>query len=180
VSLLDNFSFTDATVPPDSVPTVEGDTVEFPCSVCGKEAGPYGGRGPKPSKCPDHKASKSKSGGVRVTGNASNLAAQAAKTLANLNSLFAMGLTMASMFRTAGVVAEYNAEMFEKQAYEALLLDPELCRQIVRTGGKSAGMALGMAYVGMGIAVGPVAVNEYRDQRAERRMRMEETYEAGA
>jgi hypothetical protein len=176
VSLLNGYGFSDAEAPESATDTIpEVDHIEFPCRICNKEAGPYGGRGRKPTLCADCKPKGKRSDGVRVTGNAHNLAAQAAKVLANLNTMMAMGAAMASMFRTSGAIAQYNAEMFEQQAYQALLLDPELCRQILKTGGKSAGVSLFMAYIGMGVAIGPTAYEEYRDKQAEKRVRMEES-----
>lgn len=175
MSLLSGYDFTSASAPDDdtsdSVPLTEH--VEYPCRTCGKEAGPYAGRGRKPTHCPECKPKKGKGSGVRVTGSASNLAAQAAKVLANANNMLAMGASVTGMFRTGGLIVEYS-DTFEQQAYQALLLDPELCRTILKTGGKSASFALVMAYVGLGVAVGPTAYEEYMLKRAARRVRMEE------
>src|SRR3954466_11285287 len=143
-----DFVFDDATVPQDTSPHTPD--VEYPCDSCGKEAGPYSGRGRKPKFCTNCKPKRAASG-VRVTGGAGNAAAQAAKTLVQLNSIFAMGAAAMGLFKTAGSSAGYQ-ETFEAQAYAALLTDPALCQAILRTGSKSAKVSLVMAYGGMGIA----------------------------
>lgn len=164
--------FMDAEIPMDTAPDFSD--VEYPCVDCGKEAGPYGGRGPKPKYCPDHKkgSASKKSGSVKVTGTNANLAAQATKVLVQLNGILAVGLMAATFFETAKALAGAN-DGFEIQAHEALLTDPDLCRLICKGGVKSARMGLGLAYVGLGVAVVPTAVNEFREKKAERDARRE-------
>ena len=169
--------FTDTTMPdisPDSIPpTID---VEYPCQVCGREAGPYSGRGRKPTKCQDCKPKRSTSG-VRLTGNAQNLAVQATQTLVQINAMISMVSAAMGYFKTGGAIIEYN-ETFEQQAFAALSTDPELCRAIVRTGAKSAKLSLGMAYAGIGMAIGPTLYTEAKAKKEERRVRMEEAENA--
>lgn len=169
-----DLKFDDADLPPDTVPSTVD--VEYPCSVCGRESGPYSGRGRKPTKCPEHRAAKPT--GVRVSGNASNLAAQAAKTLVQVNSALALAAAALGLFMTSKTVFEYQPT-FEAQAYAALLTDPEFCKQILRTGSKSGKMALGLAYAGMGVAVAPIAAQEIKAKRAEKLAEQESEYGSG-
>jgi hypothetical protein len=163
------FNFEDAEVPTDTIPTVQD--VKYPCEVCGNESGPYSGRGRKPKRCATHK--RQKTSGVRVTGSTSNLAAQAAKSLVQLNGFMAFGAAAARLFGTASAIAGYQ-EMFEQQAYAALITDPDLCRMIVQAGGKSSKLSLVLAYVGMGMAVAPTAMEEIRALKAAREAREDE------
>ncbi len=170
--------FMDAIIPPDSTPDYAD--VEYPCSGCNKEAGPYGGRGPKPKWCSECKPKKKNASGVKVTGAPANLAAQAAGVLEQLNGMLAIGLTAVGFFDTAGALAAANGT-FKEQAYQALLTDPELCKLILKGGVKSAKISLGLAYCGLGVAVVPTAVNEFREKKAERDAAREaETNEAGS
>ena len=161
-----NFVFQDAEVPDDTVPPTSD--VEYPCEVCGKEAGPYGGRGRKPKRCLEHKKAKATPrNSVRVTGASASLAAQASGVLEQLNGILAMGLMVTGMQDTAHALAAAN-EGFKEQAYLALTTDAELCKLILKGGVKSAKLSLGLAYVGLGAAVLPVAVNEAREKKAAR------------
>lgn len=171
-ALLD-FVFQDAELPDDTVPATSD--VEYPCEVCGKEAGPYGGRGRKPRRCAEHKRSKSAPRtGVKVTGASASLAAQAAGVLEQLNGILAMGLMVTGMQDTAHALASAN-ESFKEQAYLALTTDAELCKLILKGGVKSAKLSLGLAYVGLGAAVLPVAVNEAREKKAAREAARQES-----
>lgn len=146
----------------------ELDDVEFPCKVCGKEAGPYGGRGPKPKLCPEHKTTTSKgTRSPKVAGKDANLAAQATGVLVQLNAMMAMGVAAIGMFQTGSAIAAAN-ETFEQAAYQALLTDPEFCKLILKGGAKSAKVSLVLAYGGMAMSVGPTAVNELRERKAEK------------
>lgn len=163
-------AFADADVddiPMDTAPELSD--VEYPCQVCGREAGPYGGRGRKPTRCDEHKKNPVKAG--RVTGKSADLANQATAVLVQVNGLLAMGCMATGLFKTASAIGQVNPT-FEEQARAALMTDPDLCRLILKTGAKSAKFSLGLAYVGMGIAVGPVAAMELREKataRAERK-----------
>lgn len=165
-------TFSDTELPtdsfvPDTVPELSD--VEYPCEVCGREAGPYGGRGRKPKRCPDHKKNPVKS--ARSSAGNEALAAQATAVLVQLNGIMAMGAMAFGMFGTASAIAKAN-EPFEAQARAALATDPDLCRLLTKTGAASGKLMLAMAYAGMGIAVGPVAameVQEMKRKRAERK-----------
>lgn len=160
----------DEDISTDSIPPLSD--VEYPCQVCGKEAGPYGGRGRKPKFCDEHKKAKSTGGARKVTGNAANLAAQATAVLVQVNGMIALGCMGMSMFKTAHAISEANPT-FEEQAYQALLTDPELCKLLLKSGAMSGKLSLGLAYAGMGMAVAPAAITEVQEKREARRVRME-------
>jgi hypothetical protein len=164
------------TTPPDMDSTPELEDVEYPCRVCQREAGPYSGRGRKPTLCPDHKSASSRTGNkssVKVTGATANLAAQATGVLVQLNGIMAIGLMAIGMNGTASAIAAAN-DTFETQANAALLTDPELCKLILRGGVKSAKVTLALAYVGMGTQVVPVAAMEMREMKEKRAARKAE------
>jgi hypothetical protein len=155
---------------PDSIPpTLE---VEYPCEVCGNEAGPYGGRGRKPKRCAVHK--KGSTGQSRkVTGNVASMAAQATAVLEQLNGIITIGLMAVGYTDTARAIAGEN-DAFAQKAHQALLTDPELCRMILKGGVKSGKIALGIAYGSMLMTVAPTAVVEYKEKKEEReRARLE-------
>jgi hypothetical protein len=155
----------------DSIPvTMETD---FPCEVCGKESGPYSGRGPKPKRCDDHKKKRSAGPSVRVTGKSAEMAAQAAEVLTSINAALAVGLGGFGFIRSMTAIFERN-EDFKKTAYSALVTDPNLCRQILAVGEKSAKMTLGLAYVSLGMGIAPTLAEEYRDKKAARLVEMGE------
>lgn len=165
--------FMDVELPDDTVPPLTD--VEYPCEVCGKEAGPYAGRGRKPRFCDEHKKG-TKNGGAstsrRVTGNAANLAAQATEVLLQLNGILALGAMAIGLNATAATIAHGN-DVFAERAHAALLTDTELCKTILKGGIKSAKMGLGIAYGGLILGVAPVAANEIRERRAEAMARRE-------
>jgi hypothetical protein len=154
----------------DSVPPM--DDVEYPCEVCGRESGPYSGRGRRPTKCREHKRqTRSTSGASRRTTNDA-LAAQASAVLEQLNGVFAIGLMVVGFNMTASALAANN-DAFKENAFEALKTDPDLCKLICKGGVKSGKVALGIAYASLGTQVVPVAVQEFKAKREERRVRME-------
>lgn len=158
----------------DTVPDMED--VEYPCEVCGREAGPYGGRGRHPKRCPLHKKTQSATKRPTVTGKDANLAAQATGVLVQLNGMIALGLMALGMNNTASAIASAN-DTFEQSANQALLTDPDLCRLILKGGVKSAKISLGLAYGGMLFSVAPTAVAEVKvmkEARAERKANQEE------
>lgn len=157
--------------PPDSIPAMSD--IEFPCANCGREI-VYKGRGRKPtpnSKCDDCKPRKGPA--VKLTGNANNLAAQAAKTLVQINTMIGMLGMAVGYFKTGAALISYQ-ETFEAQAFTALSTDLDLCKAILRTGAKSAKVSLGLAYAGMTIAVAPAAKEEYTEKKAIRDAQKEE------
>lgn len=172
-------TFEEAKIPDmDEVPDLED--IEYPCRVCGREAGPYGGRGPKPKLCIDHK-SASRTGvknAPRIIGKDANLAAQATAVLVQLNAIMAMGAAALGLFRTGSAIAQANPT-FEAAAYNALLTDPEFCRLILKGGAKSAKVSLALAYGGMGLSVVPTAYEEFKERKAERDAKKADEYDNG-
>lgn len=156
--------FEDVEIPQDSIP--ETDSVEYPCEVCGREAGPYVGRGRKPKYCTEHRKSRSASG-PRVKGANDALARQATESLVQLNALISMGLTLLGYYSTAGQIVA-NEEGFRVQVHNALLTDPKLAASIARAGTTSGKVALIMAYGMLGVKVGPVLVLEHKEIKASR------------
>jgi hypothetical protein len=155
----------------DTIPLVED--VEYPCEVCGREAGPYSGHGRKPKKCSIHKRSSAgtrSSAGRKTTNDA--LAAQASAVLEQLNGVLAIGAMALGFNMTASAIAGNN-EAFRENAFEALKTDPDLCKLICKGGVKSGKVALGIAYASFGTQVVPVAMGEFRMKREERRVKME-------
>lgn len=154
----------------DEAPETEPEFNESPdglyCVTCQKPL-KYGGRGPKPKYCDDHKKSRStgskSSGGTR---GADTTARSAAALLARLNSLVGMGLIAYGLPRTAVQIAEAN-ETFQGLAYEALLNDPKLAKKIVSGGATSGKAGLLMAYGMLATSVGPAAFMEIKEQRKE-------------
>jgi hypothetical protein len=146
---------------PDVVP--ETTEVEYPCQVCGREAGPYGGRGRKPKFCDEHKKVKS---GTRAASAPKNnaLAAQAADALVQVNGLAAFAATVMQYDETGETLRNAQDE-FRARAHAALVTDPALCRAILRGGPMSARAALILSYGMLATVVAPVAVQEYRDKR---------------
>jgi len=135
---------------------------EYACEVCGKEIF-YGGRGRKPKYCEEHKTSKSSksSGKTKISGQGTQLAAQATEALVQLNGLFSMGLTLVKLPMTAGALNDAQ-DGFRESTYNALLTDPELCRTILRVGSTSGKVALMISYSMLIAAVAPVGVLEYK------------------
>lgn len=142
--------------PKDEVPPAID--IEYPCSVCGREAGPYAGRGRKPTKCPEHRATKNL---PKVKGANAALAAQATEALVQLNNILTMPLVVLGYRQTASVLADAQ-DGFRESTYQALLTDPKLCASIVRGGTAGGKMALLISYGMLGSAVGPVLVMEHK------------------
>jgi hypothetical protein len=147
---------------PDVIPVT--DDVEYPCEVCGREAGPYGGRGRKPKFCPDHKKSAPTKAAASTPKN-NALAAQAADALVQINSLVAFGATV-MQYEETGETLRNAQDEFRNRAHAALITDPKLCQAILRGGPMSARAALILSYGMMATIVGPIAVQEFRDKRA--------------
>jgi hypothetical protein len=146
------------------------DEPEYPCVVCGAEAGPYGGRGRKPTRCAIHKKSSAGSGGQRaprVTGKASELAAQATEALCSIDGMMALGARIVGFTRTAETIEDAD-ETFRIRVNAALLNSPDTCRKILRYGSKGGDAALFIA-IGLHIAtIAPVFAAEAREKKAEK------------
>jgi hypothetical protein len=166
-----NFTEADPTEVFDTVPSA--DDVEYPCETCGRESGPYSGRGRKPRFCTDHKPKRQAASGVRVTGKANDMAAQAAKTLSSINGIIALAAGSFGFLQTMGAIFDRN-EDFEKTAYAALVTDPKLARQILSVGETSAKLTLGMAYLSMGAGIAPILASEYKLKKEARLVEMNE------
>lgn len=149
---------------PDVIPVA--DTIEYPCQVCGREAGPYAGKGRKPRFCVEHKPGRGKSG-VRKAPRNDALAAQAADALVQVNRMAAFGATVMGYEDTGDAVRAAQDE-FRNAAHAALITDEELCRAILRGGPLSARLSLLLAYGMMLTVIGPVAVTEYRQHRPKK------------
>jgi len=156
---------------PDTIP--ETDTVEYPCTVCGREAGPYSGRGRKPKFCPEHKKTTGKVGSRKAPKNDA-LAAQAADALVQVNRMAAFGATVIG-YEDTGHALRSAQDEFRNAAHAALVTDEELCRAILRGGALSARMSLILSYGMMLTVVGPVAVHEYRQRRTNKAIEYDET-----
>lgn len=158
-------------LPRDSVPvTVE---VEHPCDTCGRETG-WSGRGRRKKQCDDckPKPKRSAASAPRVSGNASNIAAQAAKTLVGLNNVIALTAMAVGLKATAKQIMDAQAD-FEGQAYQALLTDPKFAASLLSAGQFSGKAMLGMAYFSMGVGIAPIAMAEIKAKKAEREAEQE-------
>lgn len=156
------------TVRTTAIPTDK--TSDLSCQVCGVALS-YGGRGRKPTRCAEHKSgstARGNSAGSRRKQSNEELASLAVAALVSLNRFGALGLRLIKLSDTAGAIMD-TEESFEKLAYDALVLDPDLCRQILAVGSVSAKASLAMAYVALGGVVIPTATVEIKDRRAEKR-----------
>jgi hypothetical protein len=153
---------------PDAVPDFDDVSIEYPCTECGAESGPYGGRGRKPTRCPVHKKAATSGQRVpRVTGNAANLAAQATEALCSIDGIMSLGARIVGFTRTAETI-ENADEVFRIRVNAALINSPDMCRRILRYGSKGGDAALFIA-IGLHIAtIAPVFVSETREKKAEK------------
>jgi hypothetical protein len=152
---------------PDVTPEAT-DAPEYPCDVCGQEAGPYGGRGRKPTKCPAHKKVKGANARApRITGNNAALATQATEAICSLDGMMALGARLVGFSKTAEVI-EDNDEVFRIRVNAALLNSPDMARKILRYGSKGGDAALFIA-IGLHIAtIAPVFMTEAKEKKAEK------------
>lgn len=169
------FAFTETDpiedLPRDTIPAVVD--VEHPCDTCGRETG-WSGRGRRKRQCDDCKPKPKRSASTpRVAGNASNVAAQAAKTLVGINNVIGFTALALGLKKTATQIFDVQND-FETQAYQALLTDPKLAASLLSAGQFSAGAALGMAYLSMGVGIAPVAMAEIKAKKAEREAAQEQ------
>lgn len=177
-------TFTDEIHVPDTVASLESDAipvvsdVEYPCKICGKEAGPYGGRGRKPTKCDEHK--KAQSTGTRaprVTGSNDMLARQATEALCSIDGFMSLGARMIGFTDTAEVIEEAD-EVFRLRVHTALLNNPDTARKILRYGSKAGDTALFIAIALHVATIAPVFMMEAKTRKAlkaEERARLEES-----
>lgn len=170
LGLVEDTTLDDADARTDAIPPVLD--IEYPCDVCGREAGPYSGRGRKPRKCPEHKRN-SNSSAPKTRGNNAVLAGQAVDALCQLNAFAGIGLMMTGYHATAGALAE-REEAFREQAYAALVTDPTLCRMILRAGTTSGKVSLIIAYAMLGAGIAPTAILEFKTKKAMKEEAQEE------
>jgi hypothetical protein len=165
IAFADEMTIPDVT--PDVIPEVSD--VEYPCVVCGREAGPYGGRGRKPTRCPEHKKTPGGSARTtpRVTGTNATLAAQATEALCSIDGILQLGTTVMGFTETASVIADAD-EVFRMRVHAALINSPDTCRKILRYGSKAGDSALVIAILLHVATIAPVFVQEAKAKKAER------------
>jgi hypothetical protein len=158
------------TVTDDAIPELT-DGPEYPCEVCGKEAGPYGGRGRKPKRCAEHKRSSSTGARApRITGNNATLATQATEALCQIDGMMALGARIVGFTDTATVIEEAD-ETFRLRVYAALLNSPDMCRRILKVGSKAGDSALLIAIALHIATIAPVFMAEAKQKKAEKEAR---------
>lgn len=164
----------DVDFPKDTTPDLSD--VEYPCQqempgggICGKESGPYSGRGRKPKKCPDHKKSipTPRGSAPKITGTNAVLAAQATEALCSIDGMLQLGAAVMGFTETSAVIAEAD-EVFRIRVNAALLNNPNSARKILSWGGKAGDAGLFIA-IGLHIAtIAPVFAHEAKQKKAER------------
>jgi hypothetical protein len=149
---------------------------------CGIELD-YSGKGRRPKFCATHRLEgerrppKARANKPKATGANAQLAASATDALVQLNTFAVMGLMLTGMSATAGALS--NAEDgFRESTNAALLTDPELCRTILRAGSTGGKVALAISYAMLAAAVAPVAVLEFKANRAIAQTEKEELPDA--
>lgn len=161
---LDDLRFDDA-VPLEGTADIPPPTDErLSCETCGKTL-VYSGRGRKPKYCDEHKRSSSPTT-KRSGSNTPNekLATQATEALVQINRLTGLGARLAGLETTQEMIM-FCEDTFRTQAYEALLTDPNLCKQILAAGAVSAKFSLATAYAMLLGQVIPVAYMELKAKR---------------
>lgn len=163
-----------ATFTIDATPATDQDVeTEYSCKHCG-HALTYGGAGRKPSACTDRNGGdpaciESRKGTRSTTKRAPSndkLAQQATDVLIGMNEFIGTGAFFVGFTGTASAIAKHN-EDFGIRAYNALIMDPALCKMILRGGMNSGRLALVLAYGMFAAKVAPVAAQEYREMRAQ-------------
>lgn len=157
------------TIPQDETPpTFDAVTGDFDPDYPGStQDHPYGffpdGR---PRKRRPHSrgssASPSSTGPVSGRSKASESQARsAAALLAQMNVFVSGSVMLLGMPLTGQAINEAN-DQFRDMAYEALVMDPALCRKILSAGGSSGKAALIMAYGMLVMSIVPTGVMEIR------------------
>lgn len=167
--------FSDDVLPPDVTPQTS--EIEYPCnfrlpngSDCGKESGPYGGRGRKPVKCLDHRGAKGISTGTRtsrVTGSNAVLAAQATEALCSIDGMLMLGASIMQFTDTAATIAQAD-EVFRLRVEAALINSPDTSRKILRYGSKAGDSALLIAILLHVATIAPVFMREVKEKKLKR------------
>lgn len=171
MTVMDMFTETDIPVM-DTVPPAND--IEYPCEECGREAGPYSGRGRKPKKCADCKPAVTRTKSPGVKGSNATLAGQATEALWQINGVAAFLCMIAGMPMTAGAIGEREAS-FREMCYNALLTDPAMCRFILKAGTNSSKISLTVCYGMFAAAIMPTALMELKAKKAEKLRMAEDT-----
>lgn len=159
----------------DDVPVDDTDS-EYNCETCGRSL-TYGGRGRKPRVCSGKNggdpscygsSSRSTPGAAGRKSNNDKLARQATDVLVTFNAMLGTGALLIGWIGSAQAVARAN-ESFEAQCYEALILDPNLCRMILRGGSNGGKLALALSYGMFGASVAPAVITDVRMAREAKR-----------
>ena len=162
VSTVEPLVFEDALpvdIPQDEPPTTQD---LYSCVVCGTPL-TYGGRGRKPKYCDDHKRASAPS--TRRAKPNEKLAEQATQALVQINRLTGFGARILGLEATSETIM-FCEDEFARQAKDALLSDPDLCKQILAAGQISGKVSLAIAYALMGAQVAPVAIAELKAKQA--------------
>jgi len=140
---------------------------EYTCEVCQAPL-TYNGRGRKPTKCSPRNGGREECYSTRGATlsqprekSNDKLARQAANVLTGMNAGLGTGAYLLGLRGTAAAIRDAN-ESFDPAAYEALKMDPGMCRMILRGGANSGKVMLAIAYLMLGMNVAPIAVTEYR------------------
>ena len=145
------------------------------CIVCGEPL-EYSGRGRKPKYCDEHKKGGRRTGVKASTPKNERLAAQATDALMQINGIAALICMLSSMPMTAEAINKAEDGLRE-QVKAALITDPDLCNKILSAGTHSAKISLVIAYGMFAATVAPVAVLEFRQNKALREAREAEEEE---
>lgn len=157
-----NFGVT--TIPRDDTPSPEPDNAG-PFDPRYPDSTPEAPYGYKPDGTPYKRHHGGRSGGTASSGRGAPAKARDAESaawlLSRMNSFIGLALTVAGMPESAATLAANN-EDFRRQAEDALLTDPVLCRKILSAGATSGKAGLAMAYVMLGVSTFPDMKREYR------------------
>lgn len=143
--MTDNFDITEAPPSTDD-PFISPDDVNPRCVVCGVEI-VYGGRGPKPKYCVDHK--KNKATKRRMPASMAGLE----QSLADAYRMMAMGVSMFNL--KDGMEIEAHADQLAHSWVVAAETNPRLLKflQRMNTGSSIGGVIVAHAAVAIPIAI---------------------------
>lgn len=161
--------------PTDDAPETDADIRLCQEPGCTNEVFRNGTRGRWPTRCEEHKKTRSGSTSTRTNKTAPAQAKQAAQVLGGINDMLVMVMMGASFIpgvnlsltNTSSALAAKN-EAFIAQAELALAQDPALARSILRAGKTSGKMALASAYVVLGASLAPAIMADVQAMKGER------------
>lgn len=149
--------------PPNDSPRVDSD--DLTCIVCNAPL-TYGGRGPKPKYCDEHRKSGSRSGGTGTSGGASARDVErACESLSQLYDIAAMTLMLVSP--EAGRKWSDNADKLDRTNRQTLANNKRLVARINKGAGAGGSAAFVITHV---FAIAPVLGilrNDIASRRAE-------------